>query len=83
MAHRLLLAKKKKLQNFEIQFPDLIKIVSDLEARLDQINKNWRGMKHNLTELQNKTCRQMANIWVMRARSKNQKPISNYFYRLN
>lgn len=82
LAHRLLIAKSKNLPNFETQFPDLQKIVSELETRLSQINTNWRTTKYVLTELQSQTCRKMANIWIMRARSRNQKPISNYFYRL-
>ena len=80
-AHKLLISKKR-LPNYERQFPGLISVISQLEGLLNQFQADWRQTKHDLTELQMKDCRAMTKLWLMRARNGKQTDVRSYFYKM-
>ena len=80
-AHKLLLAKKK-LPNFEQQYPGLTSVLAQLEGNLNLSKPDWRKMKLELTDIQHKDSRKMAQLWLTRARSGKHQNISNYFYKM-
>ena len=78
-AHRRLLARRGK-PGTAAEFPDLDRIVAELESRLAQHSTKWRDITFTLTPDQRKSANRMTVLWISKSRSRGLRDISNYCY---
>ena len=79
-AHRLLL-NKRKIDDYQVTYPSLDAVLEQVKAMLLNHGAEWDKINYKLTETEKKSQRRLQNLWLIKAKIKNIKDITNYLYR--
>ena len=78
-AHKRLSQQRGK-PNSKQQYPNMQRVLTELEGKLNLHSNKWRELTYPLTTTERKSANQMASIWIGKAKSTGLRNITNFCY---